>query len=134
MAKRRRPKDEPAVEPKSSPFNSAFSGLGSLRDQLPVGDAPEPPAPAREAQPADPTLPKKVVVRRERKGRKGKTVTRISGFGAKHDIADWAQRMKRGLGCGGSVEDDDIILAGDIADRAAAWLEAAGLSRVVRGN
>ena len=78
-------------------------------------------------------MPAKVVVRRERKGRKGKTVTRVTGFAADQAPA-WARRMKSELGCGGSVESDDVVLAGDLGDRAVAWLERAGVRRVVRGS
>jgi len=131
MAKKRPPKKPAVPEPNASPFHSAFAGLADLRDQLPEGDAPS--EPTEVAAPADaPAVPGKLVVRRERKGRKGKTVTRISGFGT--DAADWARRMKQELGCGGSVEADDIILAGDLGDRAASWLEAAGMRHVVRGS
>jgi translation initiation factor 1 len=129
MAKKRPPRKDAAPQPDAGPFHSAFAGLASLRDQLPEGDASiDTPAPAVTVD--GPVVPSKVVVRRERKGRKGKTVTRISGFGT--DVAGWARRMKQELGCGGSVEDDDIILAGDLGDRVARWLEAAGIRRVVR--
>jgi len=120
-------------KPRSS---SPFASLASLRDRLPEGDAPvESPAAASTSD--GPSVPRKLVVRRERTGRRGKTVTRISGFGATvagDALQTWARRMKRELGCGGSVEDEDIILAGDLVERAARWLEAAGVSRVVRGN
>jgi len=75
----------------------------------------------------------KVVVRRETKGRGGKTVTRVSGVAADH-LDDLAGRMKRALGCGAKVEPPDVLLLGDLVDRAAAWLEAEGAPRVVRGN
>ena len=130
MAKTRRSKPETPPAP-VAPFNSALAGLASLRDQLPAGDAPiDTPAAATTA--VAPAAPGKLVVRRERKGRKGKTVTRISGFGA--DAAAWARRMKRELGCGGSVEDEEVILAGDLGDRAVRWLESTGASHVVRGS
>ena len=131
MAKQRPPKKD-ANEPPAGPFHSAFSGLAALRDQLPAGQS-EPAEDEPASRGADDTsLPKKVVVRHERKGRKGKTITRVTGFGA--DAAAWARRMKQELGCGGSVEDGDVILAGDLVERSVSWLESAGVSRIVRGS
>lgn len=130
MAKRRPPRKDTSQAP-AARFDSPFAELGSLRSQLPEGAvaAEEPVDPATGSAA---TIPDKVVVRLERKGRKGKTVTRVSGVG--HDAAAWAQRLKRDLGCGGSVEAGDIILTGNLVDRTIAWLEAAGAGRVVRGS
>ncbi|MEM9190177.1 MAG: translation initiation factor [Myxococcota bacterium] len=75
----------------------------------------------------------KVVVRRETKGRGGKTVTRISGL-PEPRRAGIATILKRRLGCGAVVEGDDVILLGSVVDRAAAWLESEGAPKVVRGN
>ena len=38
------------------------------------------------------------------------------------------------LGCGASVEDEDVVLLGSLVDRAADWLEARGATRLVRAN
>jgi len=37
------------------------------------------------------------------------------------------------MGCGGTVEGDDILLQGDQTDKASAWLSAKGV-RTRRGN
>jgi translation initiation factor 1 len=75
----------------------------------------------------------KVVLRRETKGRGGKTVTRVQGL-----PQDWletlAHRMKKALGCGAKVEGEDVLLQGALLDRAASWLEQQGARRVVKGN
>ena len=73
------------------------------------------------------------MLRREKKGRGGKVVTRLSGVSevAREDVA---KQMKKGLGCGALVEGDDIILLGSLVDRAADWLEKQGAKKVVRGN
>ena len=89
-------------------------------------------APTEPAQPTRPFAPK-VVVRRETKGRGGKTVTRISGIAADHREA-LAERMKRALGCGATIEGDDVLLLGSLVDRAADWLAAEGAPRVVRSG
>jgi translation initiation factor 1 (eIF-1/SUI1) len=75
----------------------------------------------------------KVVVRREKKGRGGKTVTRISGV-APADREPAMDRLKRALGCGASLEGQDVVLLGALVDRAADWLEAAGARRVSRSG
>lgn len=75
----------------------------------------------------------KVVVRRQTKGRGGKTATRVSGIAASSREAA-VTRMKRALGCGATIEGDDVILLGDVGDRAVAWLGEAGARRVVRGS
>jgi translation initiation factor 1 len=108
-------------------FGSAFAGLAGLRDALPEGEAPAdpPPEPAPEGR-------GKVVVRRERSGRGGKTVTVIEGVGQGRE--DVAKRMKKALGVGARVEGEDVVLQGALEDRAAKWLEDNGFPRVVRGT
>jgi translation initiation factor 1 len=48
-------------------------------------------------------------------------------------LAEWADALKRALGCGGGVERDALVLQGDQRDRAARWLEERGVRKVVRG-
>lgn len=85
-------------------------------------------APAHELR-----FPGKIVVRRENKGRAGKTVTRISGLPAA-ELAVLAKEMKKALGCGATVEADDLVLLGSLVDRASAWLDKAGVGKLVKGN
>jgi translation initiation factor 1 len=73
------------------------------------------------------------VVRRETKGRGGKTITRIAGVSAMQR-EELLQSMKRALGCGGVVEGEDLVLLGSLVDRAADWLEEIGARRVVRSK
>lgn len=57
-------------------------------------------------------------IRKERKGRAGKTVTIVSDLALNSDeLKRLAKKMKQSLGCGASVENDKIILQGDIEDR-----------------
>lgn len=116
--------------------HNPFAGLlgGTVTEGADVGDpggdqAPQPP-PASES---GWTFPGKVVVRRQTKGRGGKTVTRVTGVTAA-ELDALAAEMKRALGCGAKVEDGDVLLLGDVADRAVAWLESAGARRVIRGS
>ena len=53
-------------------------------------------------------------IRREKKGRKGKTVTTISGFNdVKDDLQQIAKSLKGKCGTGGSIKDGIIIIQGD---------------------
>jgi translation initiation factor 1 len=66
-------------------------------------------------------------IRREVKGRKGKTVTTVVGFkenGAK--LKKIASELKNRCGAGGSVKDDVIIIQGDHRERLMAELKNKG--------
>ena len=66
-------------------------------------------------------------VRRETKGRGGKTVTTISGLALNADeLKALAKRIKARCGCGGSVVDGVIEIQGDRADMLCQWLTAEG--------
>jgi translation initiation factor 1 len=53
-------------------------------------------------------------IKREKKGRKGKTVTTISGFRENHaEQKKIASELKNRCGTGGSVKDGVIIIQGD---------------------
>lgn len=130
MAKRP-PKTEPRTP--EAPFHSPFAGLGALREALPDAPPVAEPAPAGPASGSSSPSLGKLVLQREKKGRGGKTVTRVRGLPAT-ELERWAKDMKRALGCGASVEDGEVVLLGDLVTRAADWLEARGASRVVRGN
>lgn len=105
-----------------------FAKLAALRDKLPVGAAP-PKAP----KPPKPRFLEKVVVRHERKGHGGKTVTVVTGV-APHALDALCGEMKRALGCGARVEDGALVLQGEHVVRAIAFLEKQGALRIVRGS
>ena len=68
-----------------------------------------------------------VRVRREVKGRKGKTVTTVSGVPASEsDIQALASDLKRHLGTGGSVKDGIILIQGDHRNKLVQLLEDRG--------
>ena len=96
--------------------------------------APAPKADDASAEEQPPTSHEgRLVVRREKKGRGGKTVTRISGLGDV-DLPALARDLKRTLGCGATVEEGDVLVQGAQVERAAAWLEQRFGRTVVRGN
>jgi translation initiation factor 1 len=76
-----------------------------------------------------------LVVRREKRGRAGKTVTRVAGLAlAPEGLEELAGRLKRALGCGASVEAGEVLVQGDQVERCAAWLESELQVRVTLGN
>ncbi len=123
----------PKPEPREGALkHNPFAALGGAREGPPdAPSAPTPPAAPEAREPAK--LAGKIVVRREKAGRGGKTVTRVSGLPAER-LEELASRMKKALGCGASVEGGDLLLLGSLVPRAAAWLRADGATRVVEGN
>ncbi len=83
-----------------------------------------------EAEPEAETLPphqQKLHVRMERAGRKGKTVTVVSGFvGTQDDLQALAKRLKTRLSVGGTAKDGEIVIQGDVRPRALELLKAEG--------
>jgi len=77
----------------------------------------------------------KVVVRRERKGHGGKTVTVIEGLAvsASH-LETVARTMRKAFGCGSRVDGGRVVLQGDLVSAAESWLRAHGASRITIGN
>ena len=112
------------------PKGLTHNPFAALRpDGAPAPKADEPsPAEQSSASPEG-----RLVVRREKKGRGGKTVTRISGLGDQ-DLTALARDLKRALGCGATVEEGDVLVQGAQVERAAAWLEQRFGRTVVRGN
>ena len=76
------------------------------------------------------TLPpgkQRLLVGIDRRNRSGKTVTLISGFkGSPDDLSALCKTMKTKCGCGGSAKDGEILLQGDLRDKAVAILSAMG--------
>ena len=123
------PKDKPTTTPLA---HNPFGKLATFRVQPseePLAKAPESPGPVI----VEPIFGAKVVVRRERKGHGGKTATVVEGvLAAQRETL--AAEMKKAFGCGARVEEESIVLQGDIADRACTWLEKRGAKKVVRGS
>lgn len=66
-------------------------------------------------------------VRRETKGRGGKTVTTVSGLILGPDeLKALAKRMKARCGCGGSLKDGVIEIQGDQVELLCQWLSDEG--------
>ena len=128
----KRPKKEriPLEEPESF-------GL-SLGERLRAAGAdPVPPVSAPEGRPQAPSVPSKpsglgkVTLQRQTKGRGGHPVVVAVLDPPPRDSEDLAKRLRKALGCGARVEEGRVVLQGDLVDRAKAWFEAAGATRVV---
>ena len=74
-------------------------------------------------------------VQREVKGRKGKTVTTVSGFQLDDDeLKLLAAQLKRKCGTGGSVKDGIIIIQGDHRDALLSELKKQGYIAKLAGG
>lgn len=116
----------------SNPFAALAGSLG----ELPRGEAPA----ARDAEPAESTdapapapLPRRLLVRRQKRGQGGKTATFVEGLSSAH-IEGLLPALKRELGCSGRAEGELLILGTKDHERVAAWLRRAGVSELVLGN
>jgi len=68
-----------------------------------------------------------VKIRRETQGRRGKTVTTVSGIAARPAVLeDLASALKQKCGAGGAVKDGVIEIQGDHREKVKAELEARG--------
>ena len=120
--KKKIPVSDSAAPLATNPFASL--DLGSA---LPPGPTQSPitshqsPAPSRS--------PGRVVLRREKSQRGGKTVIVVSDFASHHsgsDLEALARRAKQSCGCGGTVVGREIELQGDDPARVRRFFEAEG--------
>lgn len=121
-----------AMGDKDGAFNNPFAALKGMAGDLPKQEKPA-PTEAPEAPEGPAALSGKIVLQREKKGRGGKTVTRVSGLPPSR-LEELCKTMKKGLGCGAKVEGEDLVLLGQLTERAAEWLKDAGATQVVIGN
>lgn len=115
-----------------------FAALSALRDALPPGETAQREAAKPAETPSDPVvalLARRVVVRRERKGRGGKTVTVVqcAEGGDEAALEALARELRKALGTAAHREEGAVIVGGDIDDRVADWLSQRGARRVTRG-
>ena len=76
-----------------------------------------------------------VRIRREVKGRGGKTVTVASGFQLDHEgLKQLAAELKRRCGTGGSVKDGDILIQGDHRETVLVELKRRGFAAKPAGG
>lgn len=70
-------------------------------------------------------------MRYERAGRGGKEVTLIEQLDLRaSELEAWLKTLKSGLGCGGTIEGDTLVLQGDHRGRLPKVLAARGVKRI----
>lgn len=127
MAKRR--DLSPTLAPAPALTSNPFAALADRRDAAPEGEAPA--APEAATPPVAPKSPARAIVRYERAGRGGKEATVVERLGLSAVEAEaWCRELKRQLGCGGGVEGDDLVFAGDQRTRLPRLLESRGVTRI----
>ncbi len=114
--------------------HNPFAALDALRASLPPGPQGSPPKTTEKPKLA-PSLPARAVVRLEKKGRRGKDVTVIEKLGLRAaELETWCRELKQAMGCGGTVEDEAIVLQGDLRTRLPQVLTERGVTKVTVGG
>lgn len=87
------------------------------------------------ARPEPPAVQQELRVQASRKGRKGKTVSVISGFEAKpQTLTELCKKLKAQCGAGGTVKDKEIEIQGDHRQKLVQALSQLGYRVKVSGG
>jgi translation initiation factor 1 len=105
------------------------SALQSPFAALQIDGLLEGPANPPEEKPEPPRKNGRVVLRREKAQRGGKTVVVVYDFEPQitdEAIEEFARKARHACGCGGTVRDREIELQGDNAQKVRSFFESAG--------
>lgn len=87
------------------------------------------------SRPDVPPAQQQLKVQASRKGRKGKTVTEISGFQSSEDtLTELAKKLKNHCGAGGAVKDNTIEVQGDHSEKIQQFLVGLGYKAKISGG
>lgn len=114
--------------PVSAPQSGLLSPFANL-DLGPLPDAPPTPEPSASTPAAPPKKRPRIVLRREKSQRGGKTVVVVSQLPthlSPPEIENLTKKAKQHLGCGGAVKGREIELQGDQSARVRAYFESEG--------
>lgn len=122
-----------ADDPK--PFHNPFGALAALKASMPAAPERSSAEPRTFGSGVSPKGPARAVVRMERAGRGGKEVTVVEHLGLRpSELEKWLKEMKAGLGCGGVVEGETLVLQGNHRERLVKLLTARGVKKVTIGS
>jgi len=129
-------KKNPEIDTTGGGFGGTLGDLLRARGLAPTGPAAPEPSPPPAADPgADlgaslATCSARITHSRRERG--GKTVTLIDGLGGLGPaLPDLLRDLRRALGCGGTLEAEQVVLQGDVRERARDFLVERG-ARAVR--
>lgn len=130
MGKRKKNKGATKQQPKNTWEDQGFGGnpFSQFASNAPAAEQETP-----KAQKApEHAKPRRATVRIQRKGRGGKTVTILSHLGVSkpETLEHWCDHLRKKLGCGGTVEEEEIVLQGDQRQRIEAALRDIGVERI----
>ena len=123
---------------KNNPFEGLRNKLGlpASEGALPSDATEEAAKPPGTHAPTDLRTrgPVRAVVRMERSGRGGKEATVVEQLGlSAAELGEWLKALKAALGCGGSIEGENLMLQGDHRKRLPAVLKERGVRKVLVG-
>jgi translation initiation factor 1 len=121
-----------AIRPSSM---SASKRNHSDRDQRVYSEFGDRQTQSAMARPEPPVSQQTLKVQASRKGRKGKTVTVISGFQAKPEtLTELSKKLKAQCGAGGTVKDQEIEIQGDHRQQVVQFLDQLGYPVKISGG
>ena len=113
--------------------NNPFADLGKQLG-LPASEGVSPSDAVQDAPDTPSNTPRRAVVRMERAGRGGKEATVVEQLGLSHaELEVWLKALKAALGCGGSIEGENLMLQGDHRKRLPTVLKDRGVRKVIVG-
>ena len=126
MSKKKDLSNNPFASFFSTNPNSPFTPSEDLGEEEPAEETATDEVPRKQH---------KMRVLLDRKKRRGKSVTLVTGFeGSDEELKILGKTLKTKCGVGGSVKDGEIILQGDHRDKVLAYLLAEGYSRTKKSG